>query len=61
MSASKFIDVEVKFDYTKEQIIEMIKAQTGYDDAVVDFDVSPKGQVRGVTIRIKRRQIEHGR
>lgn len=59
MSTNKLIEVEVKMDYTRDQIIKMIKDSVGYHDAIVDFDVSPKGQVRGATVRIKRRQIDH--
>lgn len=54
-------DVMVSIDLTKEQIIAAIRKDLGYADAEVDFDVSPKGNVRGATVKIRRSEIKHER
>jgi hypothetical protein len=59
MSTSKFIEVEVIMNYTKDQIIKMIRDSVGYPDAAVEFDISPKGQIRGISVKVKRRQMNH--
>lgn len=51
--------VEVKIEVTREQIVEAIKKQFGYADARVDFDITPKRQLRGATLSIIRNEIKH--
>jgi hypothetical protein len=53
-----FFDAETKYDVTKEQLIEAVRAFTGFKDGIVEFDVSNKGQVRGATVRVKRLEIK---
>ena len=52
-------DVELKVDLTKEQIVQAILKHVGYQDAVVEFDISPKGNVRGATVKVRRSEIRH--
>lgn len=48
---------EVKYELTREQLEELIKAHAGLADGVVEWDISNKGKVRGVTIRVMRTEI----
>lgn len=53
-----FFDTKVEYELTKEQIIEALRNYTGLKDGVVSFDVSPKGQVRGATVKALRLEIK---
>lgn len=48
---------EVKYELSKEQIEDLLRAHCGLADGVVEWDVSNKGKVRGVTIRVQRTEI----
>jgi putative lipoic acid-binding regulatory protein len=48
---------EVKYELSKEQIEDLIRAHAGFQDGVVEWDVSNKGKVRGVTVKVQRTEI----
>lgn len=53
-----FFDSETRYEVTKEQLVQAIRDYVGVQDAVVEFDVSNKGQVRGAVVRFKRLEIK---
>lgn len=57
-SMPAFFDAEIKYEISLEDLIQAVKTHTGFQDGVVDFDVSKSGRVRGATIRVKRTEIK---
>jgi hypothetical protein len=49
---------EVRYEFNKEELIEIIRKHTGLLDGVVDLDISSKGLFRGVSIRARRSEIQ---
>lgn len=49
---------EVKYDFTKVELIEIIRKHVGFPDGIVEFDISNKGQFRGVSIKVQRSEIQ---
>lgn len=52
-------DVEIKVELSKEDLQKAIAQFVGYAGATVEFDVSPKGNVRGATVKVRRSEIRH--
>lgn len=48
---------EVKYELSKEQIEDVLRAHAGLADGVVEWDISNKGKVRGVSIKVHRTEI----
>lgn len=48
---------EVKYEFTKQELEDMIRKHTGFADGQVEWDVSNKGKVRGATIKVIRTEL----
>lgn len=53
-----FFDAKLEYELTPEQIVEALRQYTGLADGMVSFDVSPKGKLRGATVRAMRTEIK---
>ena len=51
-------NAEVKYEFDKKELIEIIRNHVGFPDGVVEFDISNKGQLRGASIRVLRSEIQ---
>lgn len=49
---------EVKYDFNREQLEEIIRAHAGLADGAVEWDISNRGQVRGASIKVRRVEIK---
>ena len=49
---------EVKYEFTKAELEEVLRKHAGLQDGVVEWDVSNKGQVRGASIKVRRIEIK---
>lgn len=56
MSSAAF-SAEVKYEMTREQIEDLLRSHAGLSDGVVEWDISNRGKVRGVTIKVNRVEI----
>lgn len=54
---SPAFSAEVKYDLTKEQIEDILRAHAGLADGIVEWDISNKGKIRGVSIKVQRVEI----
>lgn len=49
---------EVKYEFTKADLEQIIRDHAGLSDGVIEWDVSNRGQVRGATIKVRRVEIK---
>lgn len=49
---------EVRYDFTKAELIEIIRKHTNLPDGVVELDISNKGLFRGISIKVVRSEIQ---
>lgn len=52
------LSAEVKYEFTRQEIEEMIKVYANLDDGVIEWDITSRGQVRGATIKVRRTEIK---
>lgn len=57
VASSPAFSAEVKYELTKEQIEDVLRTHAGLADGVVEWDISNKGKVRGVSIKVQRVEI----
>lgn len=57
VSANVF-SAEVKYEFTKEELEDMIRKHAGLMDGVVEWDISNKNKIRGATIKVTRTEIK---
>lgn len=55
---SSVFSAEVKYEFSKAELEEMVRNHAGLDDGVVEWDVSNTGKVRGATIKVQRVEIK---
>jgi putative lipoic acid-binding regulatory protein len=51
-------NAEVKYEFNKAELIEIIRKHTGLPDGVVELDISSKGQFRSISIKVIRSEIQ---
>lgn len=56
--APLMMDAITSYDLTRAEIEEILKTHLNYTDAVISWDVSNRGQVRGASIKVRRVEIQ---
>jgi len=56
--APPIFNAEVKYDFNRNEVEQMIRDHAGLPDGVVEWDISNRGQVRGVSIKARRVEIK---
>jgi hypothetical protein len=53
-----FFETKMDYELTKEQVIEALRQYTGLEDGLVTFDITPRRQLRGATVKVNRLEIK---
>ena len=56
--SSSVFSAEVKYEFTREELEEMIKKHSGLADGTIEWDISNRGKVRGASIKVQRVEIK---
>ena len=57
-SEPKAFSAQVKYDFTKQELEDIIRKHTGFPDGQIEWDISNKGTLRGATIKVIRTEIQ---
>lgn len=49
---------EVKYDFNRAELEEIIREHANLPDGVVEWDISNRGQVRGASVKARRVEIK---
>lgn len=49
---------QVKYEFTKAELYDIIRKHAGLPDGIVEMDISNKGQFRSISIKVRRTEIK---
>ena len=55
---TKAFSAQVKYDFTRQELEDIIRKHTGFQDGQIEWDISNKGTLRGATIKVIRTEIQ---
>ena len=55
---SSVFSAEVKYDFDRKELEEMIRKHANLPDGQVEWDISNRGQIRGASIKVRRVEIK---
>ena len=55
---SSVFSAEVKYDFDKKELEDIIRKHANLLDGQVEWDISNKGQIRGASIKVRRVEIK---